>query len=295
MYIGRFAPSPTGPLHFGSMVAAVASYLEAVTQKGKWLVRIENLDPPREIAGSASHILTTLETYGMQWDGAILYQSQRSAAYEEALERLKQQCLLYPCTCSRKEIAAIARNGIEGPIYPGTCRSGYQPGEAQAWRLRTDSTTISFNDAVQGRQAQQLEQDIGDFVLKRADGLYAYQLAVVVDDQAQGITHIVRGSDLLASTPRQIYIQQLLGFPQPHYSHVPVAVNPQGEKLSKQTQACPVDLNHPQPVLWQVLAWLGQRPPHELRHASLDALWTWAKASWQIAQIPRQLTLPTPR
>ena len=194
--------------------------------------------------------------------------------------------MLYPCACTRKEIADSAVPGIEGPVYPGVCRSGLHGREARAWRVRTTTEEISFDDAIQGRQARVLERDVGDFVLKRADGLYAYQLAVVVDDAAQGVTHVVRGADLLDSTPRQIWLQRLLGLPAPHYVHLPVAVNAAGEKLSKQTLAAPLDSYQPTPALWQALGFLGQRPPPELRHDAA-ALWQWAHESWMLSRVPR--------
>ncbi|MDX9952048.1 MAG: tRNA glutamyl-Q(34) synthetase GluQRS, partial [Methylophilaceae bacterium] len=242
MYRGRFAPSPTGPLHFGSLVAALASYLEARQQQGEWLLRMEDLDTPRNMPGAADAILRSLEAFGFEWDGPVVYQSERHDLYAAALARLQEDGLVYPCGCTRKEIADSAIHGIEGAIYPGTCRSGLPPGKtARAWRIRAENRTIGFDDAIQGHVAQNLARDIGDFVLKRADGFYAYQLAVVVDDADQGITHVVRGADLLDSTPRQIYLQQVLGLPAMHYAHIPVVLNAQGEKLSKQTQAAAVD------------------------------------------------------
>lgn len=288
MYRGRFAPSPTGPLHFGSLIAATASYLDAKTHQGQWFVRIEDLDPPREQFGAADEILHTLQAFGFEWDGAIMRQSERSMAYEAALQQLKNQNLIYRCTCSRKEIAdsviqGSAIQGIEGAVYPGTCRQAkHQQG---AWRVLTNTDSIDFDDAIQGRQQQNLSRDLGDFVLKRADGLYAYQLAVVVDDAEQGITHVVRGADLLSSTPRQIYLQRLLQLATPHYAHVPIALNAQGEKLSKQTLAQPLDTSKPASMLWQTLQFLGQSPPQALQH-ELQALWQWALAHWQLALVP---------
>lgn len=286
-YRGRFAPSPTGPLHFGSLIAAVGSYLEARSHGGAWLVRMEDLDPPREMPGAADAILGTLEAYGFEWDEAVLYQSRRSDVYETVLAQLRQDGMLYPCACTRKEIADSALQGIEGPVYPGTCRNGLADGRLpRAWRVRVSETEIAFEDAIQGEIRQNLTRDIGDFVLKRADGFYAYQLAVVVDDAAQGITHIVRGADLLDSTPRQIYLQHLLGLPTPHYTHLPVAVNAAGEKLSKQTLAPPLDNANPGPLLWLALDFLGQQPPAELRRAGLAELWQWARHHWRTADIP---------
>jgi glutamyl-Q tRNA(Asp) synthetase len=297
-YRGRFAPSPTGPLHFGSLVAAVGSYLEARKHGGQWLVRMEDLDPPREMPGAADSILKTLEAYGFEWDGPVLYQSARHDAYEAALERLRRDSLLYPCSCTRKEIADSALRGIEGPVYPGTCRNGPHGKPARAWRVRTGMSETAFDDALQGYQAQVLERDIGDFVLKRADGLYAYQLAVVVDDADQGVTHVVRGADLLDSTPRQIWLQHLLGLPTPAYTHLPIAANAAGEKLSKQTLANPLDLAQPTNALWQALAFLGQRPAEELAAAGLAELWKWSMIQWNIQNVPKlrsKCHLPTSR
>jgi glutamyl-Q tRNA(Asp) synthetase len=288
-YRGRFAPSPTGPLHFGSLVAAVASYLDARSRGGEWLVRIEDLDPPRVVHSADDDILRALAACGMQWDGTIVYQSQRSDAYHAALHRLRALGLVYPCACSRREIGDSAVSGIEGPVYPGTCRDGLASGKtARAWRIDTRGAKIEFDDAVQGRLQQNLETDIGDFVLYRADHVFAYQLAVVLDDAEQSITDIVRGADLLDSTPRQIYLQQLLGFPTPRYAHVPVAVNTAGEKLSKQTRAAAIDAQRPLPALLAALRFLGQNPPRDLGTANVAALWDWAIANWNIEHVPRK-------
>jgi len=286
MYRGRFAPSPTGPLHFGSLVAAVASYLEARQQRGEWLLRMEDLDTQRNMPGAADSILRSLEAFGFEWDGPVIYQSDRDDLYAGALSKLQQNGLLYPCGCTRKEIADSAIHGIEGAIYPGTCRNGLPPGKnARAWRIRTEDRTIGFDDAIQSHIAQNLARDIGDFVLKRADGFYAYQLAVVVDDADQGITHVVRGADLLDSTPRQIYLQQVLGLPAMHYAHIPVVLNAQGEKLSKQTQAAAVDDRQPATQLWQALDFLQQSPPATIRNAPLADIWQWADQNWQLSRI----------
>lgn len=296
-YRGRFAPSPTGPLHFGSLIAAVASYLDAKSRGGEWLVRIEDLDPPRVARGAADDILRTLEACGMQWDGAIVCQSTRFDAYHSALHRLRQRGVVYPCACSRREIADSALAGIEGPVYPGTCRSGVAAGKtAHALRVDTRGVSITFDDAVQGPVRQNLETEAGDFVLYRADQVFAYQLAVVIDDAGQGITDIVRGADLLHSTPRQIYLQQLLGFPTPRYAHVAVAVNAQGEKLSKQTHAPAIDAAAPLPALFAALRFLGQQPPPQLSGrsgmhggAALSSLWQWAMANWHIERVPQKI------
>jgi glutamyl-Q tRNA(Asp) synthetase len=288
-YRGRFAPSPTGPLHFGSLVAAVGSYLSARAQGGEWLVRMEDLDPPREVKGAADDILRTLEVYGFEWDGAVLYQSRRRDAYESAIDILRHQGALYACGCTRKEIADSSVHGIEGLVYPGTCRAGLAAGRrARALRVRTDQAKIEFVDRLQGRQHSSLERDIGDFVVRRADGLFAYQLAVVVDDAEQGITEVVRGADLLASTPRQIHLQQLLGVPTPGYLHLPAALNDQGEKLSKQTLAAPLPLRDPVSVLWQVLEFLGQSPAPEWRRLPRADFWAAAIERWTEATISRR-------
>ncbi len=319
-YHGRFAPSPTGPLHFGSLVAAVGSYLEAKSRGGLWLVRMEDLDPPREQPGAAGRILRALEACGMGWDGDVVYQSKRSEYYRAALARLKAQGLVYPCACPRREIAdshqtfapsggahsaPLARAGGRGAggegrddgalIYPGTCRNGLAPGKTpRAIRVRVDHAPIEFEDALQGKFSQDLAAEVGDFVLLRADGLYAYQLAVVVDDAEQGITDVVRGADLLDSTPRQIYLQRLLGLATPHYLHLPAAVNAGGEKLSKQTRAAPVGENDPVPVLAQVMEFLGQAPPAELRRAPLAEFWRWALTHWDAKLIPQRRSLRAP-
>jgi len=285
---GRFAPSPTGPLHFGSLVAAVGSYLSAKSQGGEWLVRMEDLDPPREMKGAADDILRMLEAYGFEWDGPVMYQSRRRDAYETALEALKHDGVLYACGCTRKEIADSSIRGIEGPVYPGTCRGGLPGGrEARALRVHTENAWIEFDDRIQGPQHSQLEADIGDFVVKRADGFYAYQLAVVVDDAEQGITEVVRGADLLASTARQIHLQRLIGYSTPVYAHMPAVLNPAGEKLSKQTNANPLSRDAV-PMLWHALSFLGQSPPDEWRTAVLTDFWTAAQRRWSESKIPRR-------
>ncbi len=292
-YRGRFAPSPTGPLHFGSLVAAVGSYLDAKQQHGSWLVRMEDLDTPRCVSGAADHILRTLDAFGLHWDGEIMYQSQRTSAYEQALQALKERGAVYACGCTRREIADSALHGIEGPVYPGTCRNGIPDGkEARAWRARTNDDTIEFNDALQGKIIQRLESEIGDFVVKRADGVFAYQLAVVVDDAFQHISHVVRGCDLLNSTPRQIHLQQLLGLTSPAYLHLPVAVNLQGEKLSKQTLAPAISADHIVTTLISVLAFLGQHPPVELRQGTIEEVLKWAVSHWQAERLKGCQQLP---
>jgi glutamyl-Q tRNA(Asp) synthetase len=292
-YRGRFAPSPTGPLHFGSLAAALGSYLDARAHGGEWLVRIDDLDLPRVVAGAADDILRTLEALGLEWDGEIVYQSRRDDYYRAALAELEHLGAVYPCACTRKEIADSAVGPDGAAIYPGTCRAGLAPGRtARAVRLRVEDAPLEFADAVQGRVFQHLGQEVGDFVVRRADGLFAYQLATVVDDAAQGITHVVRGSDLLDSTPRQIYLQRLLGLPVPRYAHLPVAVNERGEKLSKQTLAPAVSATRAVLVLHQALQFLGQEIPGELLQAEPAEFLRWAAASWKRDGIPRKKTIP---
>ena len=290
-YRGRFAPSPTGPLHFGSLVAAVGSYLDARAHGGEWLVRMEDVDTPRNAPGAAHGILSTLEAFGFEWDGPVLWQSRRSDAYAEALDRLRRAGLAYGCACSRKEIADSAtRPAIDGGLaYPGTCRNGLAHGRSvRSWRLRVGNEEIAFSDRVQGRQVQNIERDVGDFVLLRADGLYAYQLAVAVDDEFQGISDVVRGADLIASTPRQIWLQRCLGYATPRYAHLPVATNAAGEKLSKQTGAPALRPDQAGRELASALTFLGQPVPPDLARAGLRDLWDWALQDWSFAAISRQ-------
>jgi glutamyl-Q tRNA(Asp) synthetase len=275
-------------------VAAVGSYLQARAHHGTWLVRMEDLDPPREVPGAAEEILHALERFGLRWDEEVVYQSRRHAAYAAALDTLRQRAALYPCACSRREVADSSITGIDGPLYPGTCRDGLPAGRPpRAWRVRTDSRIIAFDDTLQGAIESRLARDTGDFVVKRADGFYAYQLAVVVDDAAQGITEVVRGCDLLDSTARQIHLQRLLSLPTPAYLHLPVAVNAHGEKLSKQTLAAPLDLEQPVASLHAALRFLGQRPPQELRASTLDSFWEWAVTHWRPRDIPRRRAIAT--
>ncbi len=288
-YRGRFAPSPTGPLHFGSLVAAVGSYLDARAQGGEWLVRIEDVDGPRTVAGAADGILRTLDGFGFEWDGEVLIQSRRLDAYHAALVRLQLDGYVYPCACSRSEIAAATSHlSVDGGLlYPGFCRAGLPEGRAaRAWRLRVPDRELSFLDRVQGEHQQNLEREVGDFVLLRADGQYAYQLAVVVDDAAQGVNSVVRGVDLLDSTARQIWLQQCLGLPTPTYAHLPVVVNASGEKLSKQTQAAAVDPLAGSALLAAALSFLGHAVPAELHTAPVAEFWPWAIAAWSMARVP---------
>ena len=295
-YRGRFAPSPTGPLHFGSLLAAMGSYLQARSQQGEWLLRIEDLDPPREQPGAAEAILRSLEAFGFEWDGEVCWQSRRHPHYRAVLADLLDQGLAYRCDCSRRELGERLRQrgGMAG-VYDGYCRMRQISAHKQhAVRLLTEGAEIHFTDPVQGSCSQDLERELGDFVLRRADGLFAYQLAVVVDDAAQGITEVVRGSDLLDSTARQIWLQRSLGYPQPRYLHLPVALNRTGQKLSKQTFAPALDPHHAVALLHQALDFLGQCPPPELLEANPEELWRWAREHWQADAIPRKLAISAP-
>ncbi len=284
-YRGRFAPSPTGPLHFGSLIAAVGSYLQARQAQGQWLVRIEDLDPPRTVPGSADLILRTLEAFGFEWDEAVRYQSRQFAVYEQALQTLIDRNLCYPCSCTRSELQILAANAAEHGEelhYPGRCRQGPLRQGPFAWRLRVSSEPICFHDRLQGRQCLNLDASIGDFVIKRRDGWFAYQLAVVVDDADQHISEVVRGADLLLNTPRQIALQRALGLPTPEYVHLPLATDAAGQKLAKSTAATAVEAKFAAQTLWQALSFLRQHPPDELQHASLQTVWNWATEHWQI-------------
>lgn len=297
-YRGRFAPTPSGPLHFGSVVAALGSWLDARAHGGEWHLRLDDLDPPRVVEGAAASIVATLERLGLAWDGPVVAQSQRFDAYEEAMERLAARAHLYRCVCSRREIAAAGFTGIEGPRYPGTCRERTDvPPASAAWRIDVRGATVTFDDLLQGSVSQDLEVAIGDFVLRRSDGIHAYHLACVVDDAAAGFTHVVRGADLLDSTPRQIYLQRLLALPTPAYLHLPVAVDADGAKLSKQTLAAPVSSDRPSATLARALTFLGHGPPLDLIAAPPATLLGWATGHWDRTRIPRVRTalLPAPR
>lgn len=284
-YVGRFAPSPTGPLHFGSFVAALASWLDARAAGGKWLLRMEDLDRPRVRSDSADRILAQLEAAGLHWDGEVTWQSQRLELYREALERLSAMGATYWCACTRKEIADSAINPDGAGVYAGTCRAGFARGKSpRAIRLRTGPDPIAFEDRLQGTVAQSVEQEVGDFVVFRADGTFAYQLAVVVDDAEQGVTDVVRGADLIDSTPRQIHLQRLLGLPTPRYLHVPVAVTAAGEKLSKQKDAAEGSSRD----LRAALAFLGHAAPGDVADGELLE---WAKGAWNPGSIPRARTI----
>lgn len=285
---GRYAPSPSGPLHLGSLVAALGSFLQARSRGAHWYMRVEDLDPAREVRGAATDQLRTLEAHGVIWDGPVLYQSTRGPAYQHALDRLFADGAAFFCGCTRRE-ALAGPAGIEGPIYPGTCRNGLPPGrQARTLRLRVDNTEISFDDGVFARVTQCLARDVGDFVVHRADRVAAYQLAVVLDDAFQGVTEVVRGADLLASTPRQLWLHDRLGLAPPQYWHLPVLITPGGAKLGKSTGAPPLDRLRPVATLLRALEILGQQPPRELAQARLQELIGWAVGNWDIGAVPRQ-------
>ena len=291
-HIGRFAPSPTGPLHFGSLLAAAASYLEARVRGGRWLLRIEDIDPPREQPGATERILAALDAYGFEWDGPVIYQSRNAEAQRAALQELLDAGLAYACGCTRRELADVPAGPL-GTIYPGTCRSGYA-GTEFAVRIRTDDRPVAVDDRIQGKYTLKLESESGDFVIRRRDGLIAYQLAVVVDDQLQGITDVIRGIDLLDSTPRQIYLQRLLGYRTPTYRHIPVVVNAEGRKLSKSTGAPALPLDAPAPLLAAALGALAQQPPPDLGRQSLRDVWEWALRNWDIERLRGRTAVPEP-
>ncbi len=290
-YVGRFAPSPTGPLHFGSLLAAVASYLEARQQGGRWLVRVEDIDPPREQPGASAAILTTLERYGFEWDGPVSYQRDSLAAHQAAIATLVAAKQAYPCGCSRKDLADVAQGPL-GAIYPGTCRARREATET-AIRVLTNDRPVAFVDGLQGPQEQRLESESGDFIILRRDRLIAYHLAVVVDDYEQQITEVVRGIDLLDSTPRQIWLQRLLGYSSPSYQHIPVAIHRDGNKLSKATGARGISPDHPRRTLVAALGALGQRPPADLGTSSLPDLWRWAEDHWQMRVLEGRAAIDT--
>ena len=290
-YIGRFAPSPTGPLHFGSLLAAVASFLEARHRGGQWLLRVEDIDPPREQPGATDDILRVLENYGFEWDGPISYQSTSQDAHVDAIQSLKDAGKAYPCGCSRRDLAAVPRGPL-GVIYPGTCRNGCVASDF-ALRVLTDDIPVGFDDQLQGSQVQRLESESGDFIILRRDGLIAYQLAVVVDDNLQGITHVLRGVDLMDSTPRQVWLQQLLGYSTPEYCHIPVAINERGQKLSKSHGAKGVAIDQAETNLVSALEMLGQRPPRDLRSAPLSEVWQWAQEHWDVNVLVGQTEIST--
>ena len=283
-YHGRFAPSPTGPLHFGSLLAAVASYLDARAHQGRWSVRIEDLDPPREDPTAADSILRILDVYGLHWDGTVVRQSDRGDAYEQVLETLRQQGDAFPCACSRKQLGDRLHQGICNTLRH----------DDVAWRFLCPSGTLTLHDGLQEDHTYDLQRDIGDFVIRRRDTLWSYQLAVVTDDAAQGITHVVRGIDLIDSTARQYLLQQALGFTHPQYSHIPVATENNGQKLSKQNLALPLTPENAGAVLFVALQWLGQQPPTALQHASCTELLDWGTEHWTPEVLRNRREHPAP-
>ncbi|AGY91665.1 hypothetical protein SPICUR_03360 [Spiribacter curvatus] len=286
-YVGRFAPSPTGPLHQGSLVAAVASYLDARSVGGRWRLRIDDVDRSRSRAAAASDILRTLDAFGLEWDGAVQYQDSRRDHYQAALEQLEAMAHAYPCGCSRREIAAAADYGPAGMIYPGTCRDGLPRGKtARSWRFRTPAGTERFMDRRAGEQSIDPAEALGDFVIRRGDGLHAYHLAMVVDDAALGITDVVRGGDLLAATFPQIMLQKALALPRPRYLHLPVALDGHGRKLSKTNAAPPVVVQNAPRSLGDALTFLGHPPPAFLSGAPVADLLDWAVRQWRVSTIP---------
>ena len=281
-YKGRFAPSPTGPVHFGTLIAAIGSYLQAKKNNGEWLIRMEDVDTTRRVAGADKDILNTLESFGFEWDGAILYQSNQTKHYEQALSQLISKSCIFPCLCTRKQLAKTDLS-----IYPGTCRNRLLPEKNEhALRILSEDTVINFDDLITGKQSQNIQTQCGDFIIKRRDGLFAYQLAVVVDDALQGITEIVRGADLLDSTPRQIYLQQLLDYTTPNYCHLPLAVDAEGNKMSKSEGAAKVDIKERGKLICSALSFLGQSPPTDLSDSSMGDIWKWAILNWNITQDP---------
>jgi len=293
-YRGRFAPSPTGPLHFGSLIAALASYCDARAHEGEWRLRIEDVDAPRARSGASDDILATLSLYGFEWDGAVQRQSERLDLYQIALDDLIARGLAYPCACTRKDLEQAPLGASGERIYPGTCRGGIAAGRGgRSWRVRVDAEPIGFRDRLQGWQEQNLAGEAGDFIVKRADRLFAYQLAVVVDDAEQQITHVVRGADLLPSTARQIWLQRELKLHTPTYLHHPVAIDERGEKLSKQTGAAPLPRD-PLPAL--LLAWrfLDQAAAPSAP-GSVAEFWQWARHAWNPRALPPVAMLPASR
>ncbi len=285
---GRFAPTPSGPLHLGSLLAAAGSFLSARSQGGRWLLRIEDLDRDRCIPGLADEFQTTLAQFGFEWDGNVEFQSDRSDFYAEAIARLRHDGRCYPCRCSRSRIAALALEPGSEPVYPGTCRVDPAAGSgphALRFRIQADEPPVEFDDAWQGHVRQDCAREAGDFVIRRRDGFAAYHLAVVVDDALQGVTEVVRGADLLSSTPRQILLQRALGLPTPRYGHLPLLTEPDGQKLAKSRRAVPLAADMASRQLWDVLGWLEQEPPTALAGAPVAEIWGWALANWRPARL----------
>lgn len=294
-YRGRFAPSPTGPLHFGSLIAAVGSYLQAKHQNGEWLVRIDDIDPPREQKGAADNILKTLEAFGFEWDQSVLYQSSRLKRYQEAVDELIKQQLAYPCSCSRTSILQKTGQTKGNIIYPGFCRNGpidkLINDQELSTRLICNDEQIRFDDIILGKQSINLTQQVGDFTIKRRDQHFSYQLASGIDDAEQGITEVVRGADLLSCTSSHIHVQNVLNLPSPQYCHLPVAINSEGQKLSKQNHAKAIFAKDSTELLYKTLKFLGQMPPIQLNKANQEDIWSWAKTHWQLDLVPKKLQM----
>jgi glutamyl-Q tRNA(Asp) synthetase len=287
-YCGRFAPTPSGPLHFGSLIAAIGSYCDARAHGGSWHVRIDDIDKPREVAGAADDILRTLEHFGLEWDGKSVFQSHNAESHHTAIHLLRNRAHVFACSCSRKDISAAGESAVDNPIYSGTCRNGMRAGRsARSLRLQVDNdATTEFSDLLQGPISQNLANEVGDFVLYRSGGIFSYHLACAVDDAQQGVTHVVRGADLIESTPRQIYLQRLLGIPTPAYLHLPIAMSGPGQKISKQTGATRVDDTQPGEAIHSALKFLQQRPPAEIIQAPVREAINWAISHWQRENLP---------
>lgn len=289
---GRFAPTPSGPLHFGSILAAVASYLDARSAKASWLVRIEDNDKPRTVKGAADDILRCLNDFGFEWDGEVVFQSKRDEIYRHYLEKLRENGHVFPCSCSRKDIAMLSGSEAGNIVYPGTCRAHPRdPQQIRSLRFRAADEDVVFGDRIQGEYRQNVEKDVGDFIVWRNDGCFAYHLCVVVDDELQGVTDVVRGADLIDSTPRQILIQRSLGFASLTYGHIPVAANAAGEKLSKQTLAQPVHKARAVELWYAALHFLGQNAPRELRQSDLKTIVAWGIENWNIDNVPKKTSI----
>ena len=293
-YRGRFAPTPSGPLHLGSLLTALASYAQARSRGGRWLLRIDDLDLERSRPQHIETILRQLEAHGLQWDEQPRLQSQHTAEYEAAFTRLHRADLLYPCACTRAQLAQDSLPGIDGPVYAGTCRGHNVTAAHPAWRLRLNQGSLSLRDAWQGELRRDPPTEIGDFVLRRADGHIGYQLACVVDEAAQGISEVVRGADLIGSSFRQRILQGLLGLPAPQYRHLPVLLGADSRKLSKQNHARPIDAAHAADNLRYCLQLLGQAPPTQLIGAAASEVLRWGLANWRPETVPRGLQHPVP-
>ena len=291
-YRGRFAPTPSGPLHFGSLIAATGSYLQAKSQHGDWLLRIDDIDPPREQKGAADGILKTLEGFGFEWDSEVLYQSTRTQRYQEAVDELIQQNIAYACSCSRKKLLKNAEQTKSGTVYPGFCRNKSLNITAEtSTRLRCDNELVIFEDLIQGKQCIDMANDIGDFILQRRDRLFSYHLASGIDDAEQKITEVIRGADLLNCTPCHIHVQRQLNLPSPLYHHLPLAVNGAGQKFSKQTHANPIEVKDSVVLLYNTLKFLGQMPPIYLTDGDQKDIWEWAKENWRLNLVPKEFQI----